>query len=138
MRRLTVVCNVVLLAFTALVVMTDGAPTETPYIAFTLLLLLVPTFTVVAIVRRGAGTAWTRVPAAAGAPTVVAGGRLPEGVLLERAAAIANVVLLVCVVAAVVAQYPHPKEEGVVAFVLLCLATPIVSTAALLRRARRA
>ena len=56
--------------------------------------------------------------------------------MFPLAAAIANLVLLVCVVAAIVAQYPHPKEEGVVAFALLTLATPIVSAVTLLRRAR--
>ncbi len=127
MRTLALACNVVLFAFTCLVIVTDGAPTQAPYVAFTLLMLLVPVFTVVAIVRRGAGAAWTRVPAAG----------VPAGAALERAAAAVNLLLLACVVAAVAAQYPHPKEEGVVAFVTLALATPVVSAVALRRRRGR-
>ncbi len=138
MRALALACNVLLFAFTCLVIVTDGAPTQAPYVAFTLLMLLVPVFTVVAIVRRGAGAAWTRVPAA-GVPAGAAPADRPAapGAALERAAAAVNLLLLACVVAAVAAQYPHPKEEGVVAFVVLALATPVVSAVALLRRRGR-
>ncbi len=121
MRTLAVVCNVVLFGFSGMVVMTDGAPTEAPYIALTLTLLLVPAFTAVVLLHGGLRPA--------GAPAGSAG--------LERAAAIANAALLAGVGAALATQPPHPQEEGYAAFVALALATPIASEAALLWRRPR-
>jgi hypothetical protein len=47
--------------------------------------------------------------------------------------AICNVVLLGFTGWAYVDQYPHPKEDGFVAFIVLMVLTPILSLAALVR-----
>ena len=55
MKTLTVLCNVVLFGFTCLVTVTEGAPRKAEYIIFTLSLVLIPIFTVFAVVRSRAG-----------------------------------------------------------------------------------
>jgi hypothetical protein len=100
MKTLTVLCDVVLFGFTCFVLATDGVSTEVAYIIFTLLLILIPIFTVFAIVRSGAA--------------------------IERVAAICNIGLLGFVCWALVDQYPHPEEEGFAAFAVLTVLTPIL------------
>jgi len=107
MKTLTVLCNVVLFGFTCLVLAVDGVSTELPYIGLTLLMILIPVFTVFAIVRS-----------------------VPSSV--RRVAGLCNVVLLVFICWAIVEQYPHPEEDGVVAYTLLAVLTPILSMAVLL------
>ena len=116
MKTLTVLCNVVLFGFTCLVLAVDGAPTELPYIVLTVLMMLIPVFTVFAIVRSG--------------------GAASSGV--RRVAGICNVVLLIFICWALVEQYPHPEEDGVVAYTLLAVLTPILSMAVLLLGGRSA
>ena len=48
-----------------------------------------------------------------------------------------NILLLGLVCWAVVDQYPHPEEEGVVAFTVLTVLTPILSAVVLFRTGRR-
>ena len=112
MNTLTVLCNVVFVLFTCLVLADDGFPTAPAYIVFTLLMLLVPAFTVLAIARSGAAT----------------------GTAMKRVAGVANIVLLACIGLAIVDQYPHPAEPGFVPYVVLALLTPILSLAVLFRR----
>jgi hypothetical protein len=45
MRLLVLICNAVSLAFTLLVLATDGPPTKPVYIVFGLLLILIPILT---------------------------------------------------------------------------------------------
>jgi hypothetical protein len=135
MKTLTVLCNVVLFGFTCLVLATDGAPTAAVYIIFTLLLMLIPVFTVFAITRSGAGD---------GGPNLHSRRKTAEaqprtGVFssahtaIARVAAICNVVLLVFVCWAFVDQYPHPEEDGFIAFAALTVLTPILSGVMLFR-----
>ncbi len=113
MKNLAVLCNLVLVVFTALVVATDGAPTAPAYIAFTLLLVLIPILSVVVMLRAGS-----------------AGGSTG----LQRLAGWCNIVLLVLVAWAIVDQYPHPQEPGFFPFVVLVVACPILSAFVLFRR----
>jgi hypothetical protein len=109
-KTLTVLCNIVLLGFTGLVLVTDGLPKEVPYIVFTMLLLLGPVFTVFVIVRSRTG----------------------DGTALWRAAATCNVILLGFIGWAIVDQYPHPDEEGFIEYVVLVVFTPLLNAAVLL------
>lgn len=138
MKTLTVLCNIVLFGFTCIVLATDGAPKEARYIIFTLLLMLIPIFTVFAIVRSGAGSSWPNLPMKrntleAQPKTGVLSSRKTA---IERVAAICNIVLLGVVCWAIVDQYPHPEEEGIVAFSVLTVLTPILSAVVLFRSGR--
>ncbi len=136
MKTLVVLCNIVLFVFTCLVLVTDGPSDEMAYIIFTLLLLLIPILTVFAIVRRGSGTP--------GGPEggVLSKAQARMGLLsadrtpLENTAGICNLVLLGFVCWALVDQYPHPAEEGLVAFVVVTLLTPLLSAVVLLTHRR--
>jgi len=109
MKTLTVLCNLVLFGFTCLVLVTDGTPTQAVYAFLGLLLLLVPIFTVAAILRSTRKPSW-------GLPGIIG-----------------NIVLLAFGCWAFVDQYPHPDEEGFVAYVVLMALTPVLSVVWFLR-----
>ena len=111
MKTLAILCNIVLLGFTFFVLAIEGAPKDAAYILFTLLLMLIPIFTVFALIRaRASHGSITRI---------------------ERLAAISNIILLGFIAWALVDQYPHPEEEGVLAFAVLTVLTPILSAVVL-------
>ncbi|HVN33073.1 MAG TPA: hypothetical protein VMT45_13915 [Thermoanaerobaculaceae bacterium] len=130
MKTVAVVCNAVLFAFTCSVLATDGMPTETIYKLFSLLLLLVPLLSFLAILHSGMSDGWL-------------GARMPtrthvepsSGIALFRwATAALNLVLLANSCWAVVTQYPsHPKEEGLLAYVVVIILTPILNFVVLMR-----
>lgn len=109
MKALTVLCNVVFLSFTALVLVTDGISRQPAYIVLTLLLMLVPLFTLIVLLTRS-------------------GESRPAE---KNVAEIANLALLVLIGWAFMAQYPHPREAGFVPYLLLALFTPALSVAVL-------
>ncbi len=110
MKTAAIICNVVMLAFTALVMLTDGPATEPAYVIFGLLLFAVPLLSVaVLLLRRATGPG------------------------LRVAAVAANAVLLGFICWALVDQYPHPSEEGYIPYVVLVTVTPILSIVALSR-----
>lgn len=123
MKILAVVSNIVLLAFTLGVLATDGAPTATVYVALTALLLVVPLLNIFAVIDR-----WPDGDASPGGR-----GRMRRGKLLRLALAALNVVLIAFVCWAVVDQYPHPEEEGLIAFIAVTLLVPLLSSIVLLR-----
>jgi hypothetical protein len=118
MRRLAIVCNIVVFMFTCFVVATDGAPEKNPYIAFTLLALLIPVVSALVLWRAGSDA-----------------GSGP-GAAIRLATIVCNVALLAAICWAFVDQYPHPDEEGFVPYVVLMAITPILTVVALLRRKR--
>jgi len=129
MRVPVVLVNLVSMALTMLVVAGDGPPTKPAYVALGAMLLLVPALTIFALVRGGAGRAWlSKGPV---------GGAAPGGGALARAAAVLNMLLVAFIGWAIVDQHPHPREEGYVAYVVLMIAAPTVSAAALLWSVRR-
>ena len=105
MRIAAIVCNVLLLAFTCVVLATEGAPRDPEYVVYTALVLLAPLLNVWALLRTSAG--------------------------LRKAAVAANVLLIGCTIWALVDQYPHPEESGVVAYAILMLLTPVLTTVVL-------
>jgi hypothetical protein len=139
MRGLTVTCNLVLLLFTLFVLATDWLPEQAAYVAFTLLLLLIPTFTAFALLRRGVGGSGPGLPGTGETreDQPETGAALPGTILLVRVAVVANLVLLAAVCWALVDQSPHPKEEGFLAYAVLTLLTPVLSAIVLVRTGTR-
>jgi hypothetical protein len=116
MRIVALICNIVLFGFTCLVLVVDGPPKGASYVVFTAWSLLTLILSAVVISRMGAidGLSSTSTT-----PRIVA--------------TICNVVFLGFVCWALVDQYPHPEEDGVIAFTVLMVLTPILSLVALLR-----
>ncbi len=104
MKTMVVLLNVVFLAFTCLVMLTDGFAAEPAYAVFSLLLIGVPIFTLTTIGRS------------------VGGG-------IRRATALFNFVLVGFIVWALVDQYPHPSEPGYVPYAALTVLTPLLTAA---------
>ncbi len=113
MKPLVLVCNIVSLAFTLLVLATDGLATKAIYIVFALLLILIPVFTLLAVARPGTFPAKTTTSV--------------------RLAGMGNLVLLAFVCWALVDQHPHPSEPGFLPYAALMILTPILSAVVLLR-----
>ncbi len=118
MRIAVVAFNVVLFLFTGVVLLTDGPSGDIAYNLLAALLLGVPVLTVLSMGPRH--DSHTRLD-----------------LNLRRATVAANVVLAVCAYWAISAQYPHPKEDGVVAYMLLVMVTPIVSALAAFESLRK-
>jgi len=55
MKTLVILCNIISVLFHCFVLATDGLPTKPAYIILTMLMLLIPIFTVFVLVRSGAG-----------------------------------------------------------------------------------
>ncbi len=105
MRITALLCNALLLPFTLLVVVTDGPATELPYIVLVVLLLAVPALSLLALGRS----------------------RRAEAPGLRSATVLANLALLALAWWAVVEQYPHPRDPGVLPYTVLVLITPVLS-----------
>ncbi len=119
------VLNVVLVVFTGLVLATDGASGEVPYLVFTALLLVVPAFSSALLVQRGLRRS---ARASEPSPAVRRAGQI--GVLC-------NVWLLATACWAIYDQYPHPDEPGFFPYVAAVLLTPVFSIVALLAGNKR-
>ena len=108
MKIVTVVCNVVLDGFFCMVVLTDGLPKGTDLV-WSFVPFLIPIFNVVVI----------RVLSSAGR-------------ILKLTALAGNIVWLGLACWRIVKELPsHPKEEGLVEFVVLFALTPLLSAAAI-------
>jgi hypothetical protein len=115
-----VVCNVVLVAFTCFVLATDGVSREVPYIVFGFLLLAVPTLSAALLVQRA-------LHHTEGTP-----GASPAMRRASQVGVLCNVWLLATACWAIYDQYPHPDEQGFLAYVAVVLLAPILSIVALL------
>jgi hypothetical protein len=138
MKTVTVLCNIVWFGFVCLVLVTDGPPEGASYVVLTLLSLLTPLLTVVAVFRSGAGDGWLGLHMRRKAFG-------EQGKIQKRSSmsSVINILAVACNLAlfghlcwAFVSQYPHPKEEGYVAFVLLAVLTPLLSVVVLIRGGR--
>ncbi len=112
MKIAAIACNIVLFVFTCFVMLTDGPAQGAGYIVFGRLLLVVPILSAVVLARSS------------------------MSLVMKIAAGILNLVLLGFASWAIVAGYPHPKEDGVVAFTVLVMLTPVISLAALFQGRR--
>jgi hypothetical protein len=128
MGTAAIVCNIVLIAITGVIILTEGVPRDARYLVLTLLMLLVPLLSAVVLVRariapQGPSTDDDRSLAIT---------------LTNRAAVLCNLVLFGASCWAVVAQYPYPEGNSVIPFAVLTVCTPILSLMALLGGGRRA
>jgi hypothetical protein len=134
-KTLAVVCNIVLVAFTFLVLMTDGLSRETAYTIFALLLLSVPILSAAVVSRSGVSDGWLGSPWKRKA--VREQGKSESvssaGTRMNYLAMISNIVLFGFVCWALVDQYPHPEEEGFVPYAVLTLLTPILNLVVIVR-----
>ena len=122
MRIVAVVCNIVLCAFTCFVLLTDGISKEVPYQIFSLLLLLVPILSTVVLLRSGMPFQMQKTR----------DDRSLINTVANRVAIISNIVLVLLSCWAIVAQYPHPKDDGLIAYTLFVVFTPIINIVVLL------
>ena len=128
MRIVAVICNVVLFVFTCFVILTDGLPREAVYLIFTFLLLLVPILSSVVLSRA-------RITSEGNDRRE---GRSSVCAVANCGAILCNLVLIGFSCWAIVAAYPHPKEEGAFAaatlaiYTVLVMFAPIVTVLALI------
>ncbi len=136
MKVMAVICNVALFGFTCLVTLTDGPATETSYIVFSLLLFLIPILNVVVISRCSSNRGRLGPPSKEELPEEQGKSAEPSSIsaAMQIAAVICNIVLLGFACWAIIDQYPHPREAGLLEFELLVILTPIVSSVAILRK----
>lgn len=113
MKILAVIFNIVLIGFTCLVLVTDGPPQGAAYVVLTLLTLLIPLFTAVVLFSSSMGS------------------------MMKTVMIIVNIVLLGLSCWAIMSQYPHPGEEGVIAFTVILVLTPILNLLSLFRKFRK-
>jgi hypothetical protein len=114
MKVAAIICNILSLAFTGLVFVTDGPAREPIYVVFGLLLLLVPLLSLAVL------------------------SRFSKNAALKIMAGILNIVLLGFIGWALVDQYPHPNEEGFIPYVVLMVLTPMLTLAALFWKKKNA
>ena len=129
MKIVAVICNIVLFAFTCLVLVTDGPPKGASYILFTLWLLLTLILSSVVISRSGARDSWLglQMKRKALEEQEKAVDLSSTSTVMSVVAIICNIILLGFTCWAFVDQYPHPEEDGVIAFAVLMVLTPILS-----------
>lgn len=117
MKIIAFICNIVLVMFTLMVLVTDGPSNEAVYIVFALLLLLVPILNSVMIILSGMNQGKQ------GSQIILFS--TPQ--FMKITLFISNIVLLGLSCWAFVSQYPHPREDGFIIYVLFVFLTPILS-----------
>jgi len=134
MRVAALVCNAVLFAFTCSVLATDGTPTKAYDVLMTLVVLLVPVVGFLVILHSGMTEGWLGGRTRPGSPA-----EPPYGIGVARQVALyGNALLLALACWAVATRYPsHPAEQGLLAYVALTVATPVLTILVLLRIMRR-
>jgi uncharacterized membrane protein len=114
MKIAAIICNIVLFVFHCFVLLTDGFPREAGYIVFTLWSFFTMILSAVLIWRMRTNSS-------------------SPGQKMRIVAIICNIIFLGFVCWALVDQYPHPKEGGLIAMVVLMFLTPILNVVVLLR-----
>jgi hypothetical protein len=128
MKIAALACNIALFLFTCMVLITDGLPAQAAYIVFTVWALSTHAFSA-AVIRRMASTGgWMGL---CGGGREIGVSSVP-GIAMRIAAILMNVVLLGFVCWAMADQYPHPREEGFIPYVVMMAATPAFSLAVFL------
>jgi multidrug transporter EmrE-like cation transporter len=108
MKTLAITCNMILFGFTCLVLVTDGLPVDTSYLVFTVWMLLTLVLTPVVIFRSSHSA-------------------------VRIVALVCNIVVIGFVIWALIDQYPHPREEGFIAYLVLTVVTPVLNLVTLFR-----
>ena len=130
MKLITVFLNIAMVVFTSFVLLTDGIPREVGYIILTLLLLFVPIFNLVIILRNRADNGWLDFHMKM---EVLKEQPKPDELfskihILKIVTIICNILLLGFSCYAFVNQYSqHPKESGLILYAVIVFLTPILS-----------
>jgi hypothetical protein len=135
MNFFATIFNIVLLGFTSLVLMTDGISKEVVYILFTILMLLVPVLNLVMIIR-GANHKWFNFDIkkeASEEQMMKIKNLFSKGVIMNTLVILTNILLIGFTCWAIVDQYPHPKEDGLIIYISVVFLTPILSSLAIFR-----
>ena len=120
MRVAAILLDVILVAATVSIIVTEGVGTDTQTVLLTCLVLLVPLLSAVVI----------------GFQPVVGGD---EGRSSGTFATVsANVVLFAVCAWLSVVRYPYPEGNGIIPFVLLCVVAPLLSVLTLMKRPAQA
>ena len=133
------ILNVALFGFTILIVLTEGLPKDLIYFLFTLFLFFVPVLNLfllyLGILQKGLFSfrLKSRVPENSAVPEekVVLREKHISGKIISSVAVLGNISLIILSCLALVHHFPFPKE-GIVAFVVLLLLTPVVSSLVIL------
>lgn len=135
MKIAAVICNVILFGFICLVLVVDGPPKGASYIVFTLWSLFTLIFNVAVISRSGSSNRWQgpNPEMKATEEPRHADGWSSTNTVMRVVAMICNIALLGFTCWAFVDQYPHPEEDGLIAFIVLMVLTPILSLVVLIR-----
>jgi hypothetical protein len=135
MKIVAVICNIVLFGFTCLVLVVDGPPKGASYIVFTLWSLWTLVLSAVVISRSGASNGWLglQMKRKALEEQKKTDDRSSASPVMRIVAIVCNIVLLGFICWALVEQYPHPEEDGLIAFTVLMVVTPILSLVVLFR-----
>jgi len=138
MKIVAIICNIVLFGFTCMVTLTDGPPKGAGYIVFSLLLFLIPILNVFVISQSGAGGGRLGFQKREKAPEEATTSHdvSSNNAVVRMVAIVCNIVLLGFACWAIIAQYPHPAEPGVVEFEVLVVLTPILSSVVIFRLLR--
>jgi hypothetical protein len=126
MKTPAIVCNVVLFAFTCMVMATDGLPTKAAYIVFTVWSLVTLILSPIVISKSDAGKIQD-----------LPQGKTPLIMRMKVPVIVMNMVFIGFHCWAFVDQYPHPNEEGFAAYVALMLLTPILNLVVLFRSVKK-
>jgi multidrug transporter EmrE-like cation transporter len=108
MKTLAITCNIILFAFTCLVLETDGLPEKVSYMVFTVWMLLTLVLTPIVIFRSSHSA-------------------------VRIVALVCNLVVVGFVIWALIDQYSHPREQGFIAYAALIVITPLLNLAMLIR-----
>ena len=130
MKIVALFLNIILFGFVCLVLVTDGLPREVTYIAITIGLMLTLILNFVVIAYFGAGNSLLNVltkRSVSGEHEKIE-GLSSTSAIMRIVAILCNIIFLGFVCWALADQYStHPKEEGLTAFIVLMLLTPIIS-----------
>lgn len=135
MNFLAAIFNVSLAGYTCFVLLTEGMPKNVAYFLFTLFLLLVPVLNLCMILIGARSKGWFsfNIGGKESEEEDIPEEKYTSGKILKTTAIISNIVLVGLSCLAFIDQYPHPKEDGLVVFIVLLLFTPVVSLLMILR-----
>jgi len=129
MKIIAIILNVLLIGFTCLVLVTDGFPTDPVYVIFTLWSLVTLILSSVAIYYFGVNEGWLRLRK----KNTAADEQNQDhslsftGTIMKIIGIIFNLVFIGFLCYAIVDQYPHPREQGFIAYIVLMSVTPILN-----------
>ena len=128
MNLITLIVNVILLVFSCLVFITDGVNTQAPYLALSLLLILVPALNVFLVLNVLKNLGWLdfRFKAKPYAESEKNESRSTRNGRIGVFAIICNLLLFGFICWAYASQYPHPSDPGFIWYSVFLFLTPLL------------